>query len=120
MREGWAIFAGEGEYRELDDEGRFAPVTPRRTERQMRYRTTVKHIVGTLKRILDVAQDDQAIAANPVIANRRRTIKGQNTFVHRPLTANQVAGVYDWVVRNGSQGRGNQIHALAILFDRAR
>ena len=29
---------------------------------------TVKHIVGTLKRILDTAQDDQAIASNPVVA----------------------------------------------------
>jgi hypothetical protein len=33
---------------------------------------TVKHIVGTLKRILDTAQDDQAIAANPVVSGRRR------------------------------------------------
>lgn len=29
---------------------------------------TVKHIVGTLKRMLDLAVDDQAIPANPVVA----------------------------------------------------
>jgi integrase len=78
---------------------------------------TVKHIVGTLKRILDLAQDDQAIAANPVIANRRRTTKRSGEpFRHRPLTANQVTAVVDWIARNGSQGRGNEVHAQAVLF----
>lgn len=79
---------------------------------------TVKHIVGTLKRILDVAQDDQAIPANPVIGNRRRTTKhsGTQRFKHRPLTANHVAAVVDWITRNGSQGRGNDVYALAVLF----
>ena len=48
---------------------------------------TVKHIVGTLKRILDVAQDDQAIAANPVIANRRRTTKRHNQNGKPPFPA---------------------------------
>jgi integrase len=83
---------------------------------------TVKHIVGTLKRILDTAQDDQAIAANPVVSGRRRhTTKrraasdGKAPFKHRPLTANQVASVVDWIARNGSQGRGNQVYALAVL-----
>jgi integrase len=58
---------------------------------------TVKHIVGTLKRILDNAQDNQAIAANPVVSGRRRhttkrraTSDGKQPFKHRPLTANQV------------------------------
>jgi integrase len=53
----------------------------------------VKHIVGTLKRILDTAQDDQAIAVNPVVSGRRRhTTKrraasdGKQPFKHRPLT----------------------------------
>ena len=83
---------------------------------------TVKHIVGTLKRILDTAQDDQAIPSNPVIAGRRHTTKrraasdGKAPFKHRPLTANQVASVCDWIARNGSQGRGNDVYALAVLF----
>ncbi|MGV0037842.1 tyrosine-type recombinase/integrase [Mycobacterium colombiense] len=83
---------------------------------------TVKHIVGTLKRILDVAVDDQAIVANPVVAGRRHTTKrhtavgGKAPFKHRPLTANQVASVVDWISRNGSQGRGNDVYALAVLF----
>ena len=61
---------------------------------------TVKHIVGTLKRILDTAQDDQAIPSNPVVAGRRQhttkrrvTSDGKAPFKHRPLTANQVASV---------------------------
>lgn len=99
---------------------------------------TVKHIVGTLKRILDTAQDDQAIAANPVIANRRRTTKrasasGKKPFAHHPLTANQVAAVHDWIAttrqmtvteRNADGTKrtrtytreGNAVYALAVLF----
>lgn len=83
---------------------------------------TVKHIVGTLRRILDTAVDDQAISSNPVIAGRRYTTKrratsdGKAPFKHRPLTANQVASVVDWIARNGSQGRGNDVYALAVLF----
>jgi integrase len=83
---------------------------------------TVKHIVGTLRRILDTAVDDQAIAANPIQQGRRHTTKrratsdGKQPFKHRPLTANQVASVCDWIARNGSQGRGNDIYALAVLF----
>lgn len=94
---------------------------------------TVKHIIGTLKRILDVAQDDQAIAANPVIANRRRTTKrSAQPFKHRPLTANQVASVHDWIATphemkretgnsSGPAGstytrQGNEVYALAVLF----
>lgn len=95
---------------------------------------TVKHIVGTLKRILDVAQDDQAIAANPVIAGRRRTTKRSGTpFKHRPLSANQVASVVDWIatpheitlVEKNAEGveqsrtytrQGNPVYALAVLF----
>jgi len=83
---------------------------------------TVKHIVGTLKRILDVAVDDQAIPSNPVVAGRRHTTKrqasanGRKPFKHRPLTANQVASVVDWIEHNGSQKRGNPVYALAVLF----
>lgn len=94
---------------------------------------TVKHIVGTLKRILDVAQDDQAIAANPVVAGRRRTTKRSGTpFKHRPLTANQIAAVFDWIatehvmVREAANSSGpagstytrpgNPVYALAVLF----
>lgn len=88
--------------------------TPRLVTRSPK---TVKHIIGTLKRILDMAQDDQAIPANPVIANRRRTTKhSAQPFKHRPLTANQVAAVVDWITHNGSQGRGNLVYALAVLF----
>jgi integrase len=36
---------------------------------------TLKHIIGTLRRILDTAQDDQAIPSNPVVAGRRHTTK---------------------------------------------
>jgi integrase len=84
---------------------------------------TLKHIVGALRRILDTAQDDQAIAANPVVSGRRRhTTKrrassdGKQPFKHRPLTANQISSVCDWIARNGSQGRGNDVYALAVLF----
>lgn len=96
---------------------------------------TVKHIVGTLRRILDAAVDDQAIAANPVIAGRRHTTKrrsGVESFRHRPLSANQVASVVDWIATehvmareeansSGPKGstytrQGNDVYALAVLF----
>lgn len=92
---------------------------------------TVKHIIGTLKRILDTAQDDQAIQANPVVSGRRRTTKranGKPPFKHHPLTANQVASVFDWIsttrqitVTEDGKTRtytraGNDIYALAVLF----
>ncbi|WP_019972003.1 tyrosine-type recombinase/integrase [Mycobacterium sp. 141] len=94
---------------------------------------TVKHIVGTLKRILDVAQDDQAIPANPVVSGRRRTTKRSGTpFKHRPLSANQVAAVFDWIATEHVMVRGegnssgpkgstyvrqaNPVYALAVLF----
>jgi integrase len=98
---------------------------------------TLKHIIGTLRRILDTALDDQAIAANPIQKGRRHTTKRRTTtdgrapFKHRPLTANQVASVVDWVATTrevtvrasaaGEQSRtytrqGNDIYALAILF----
>lgn len=97
--------------------GRAKPTTAPRPGWHTRSPKTVKHIIGTLKRILDLAQDDQAIAANPVIANRRRTTKRRGQpFKHHPLSANQVASVVDWIERNGSQGRGNPVYALAVLF----
>jgi integrase len=72
---------------------------------------------------LDTAHDDQAIASNPVVSGRRRhttkrraTSDGKQPFKHRPLTANQVASVVDWIARNGSQGQGNDVYALAVLF----
>lgn len=92
---------------------------------------TVKHIIGTTKRILDTAQDDQAIQANPVASGRRRTTKrpnGKPPFKHHPLTANQVASVFDWistthqitVIEDGKTRTytraGNDIYALAVLF----
>jgi integrase len=99
----------------------------------------VKHIVGTLKRILDVAQDHQAIPSNPVVAGRRHTTKrrtaldGKAPFKHRPLSANQVASVCDWiatarevtVTERNAEGveqsrtytrQGNEVYALAVLF----
>lgn len=79
---------------------------------------TVKHIVGTLKRILDVAVRDGAVSSNPVLPGPRRTTKrraqqsGTKAFAHRPLTANQIAAVSDWIARE----KGNQVYALAVLF----
>lgn len=78
---------------------------------------TVKQIIGTLKRILDTAQDDQAIASNPVLSGRRQTTKrragaGTTPFAHHPLTANQVAAVSDWIARE----KDNGVYALAVLF----
>jgi len=113
--------------------GRAKAATPPRPGLVTRSPKTVKHIVGTLKRILDVAQDDQAIAANPVIANRRRTTKrAAHPFKHRPLTANQVAAVVDWIANeqvvrreaaNSSGPKGSTyvrqaspVYALAVLF----
>lgn len=78
---------------------------------------TVKHI-GTLKRILDVAVDNQAIPSNPVVAGRRHTTKrhaasnGKAPFKHRPLVSGEVAAIYDYIAID----RGNPIYALAIVF----
>jgi integrase len=95
---------------------------------------TVKHIVGTLRRILDTALDDQAIAANPIQKGRRHTTKrratsdGRAPFKHRPLTANQIASVVDWIATtrevtatdSGTTRKytrqGNDVYALAVLF----
>lgn len=79
---------------------------------------TVKHIVGTLKRILDVAVDDQAIPSNPVVAGRRHTTKrrtgvgGKAPFKHRPLTSSEVAALHDYIAIQ----RGNSVYALAVVF----
>lgn len=113
--------------------GRAKPTTPPASVVVTRSPKTVKHIVGTLKRILDVAQDDQAIPANPVVSGRRRTTKRSGTpFKHRPLSANQVAAIFDWiatdqvVVREAANSsgpagstyvrQGNPVYALAVLF----
>lgn len=79
---------------------------------------TVKQIIGTLKRILDTAQDDRAIQSNPVVSGRRRhstkrrAVAGETPFAHHPLTANQVASVCDWIANT----KGNEVYALAVLF----
>jgi integrase len=79
---------------------------------------TVKHIVGTLKRILDLAVDDQAVPSNPVVAGRRHTTKrrvtsnGKAPFKHRPLTGTEVAAIQDWIATQ----RGNPVYGLAVLF----
>ncbi|WP_459964478.1 tyrosine-type recombinase/integrase, partial [Mycobacterium avium] len=78
---------------------------------------TVKHIVGTLRRILDVAVRDGALTSNPVLPGPRRTTKrrtatGTQPFAHHPLTANQVAAVHEWIARE----KGNAVYALAVLF----
>lgn len=77
---------------------------------------TVKHIIGTLRRILATALDDQAIPSNPVVAGCRHTTKrrasGKAPFAHHPLTANQVAAVHDWIAST----KGNEVYALAVLF----
>ncbi|UNB54033.1 site-specific integrase [Mycolicibacterium sp. YH-1] len=114
--------------------GRAKASTPPSTCAVTRYPKTVKHIVGTLKRILDLAHDDQAIPSNPVIAGRRHTTKRRATadskapFKHRPLSANQVAGVCDWIATSREvtvtdsgptrtyTRQGNEVYALAVLF----
>lgn len=113
--------------------GRAKPSTAPGTRLTTRSPKTVKHIIGTLKRILDLAQDDQAIPANPVVSGRRRTTKRTGPqFKHRPLTANQVAAVFDWIATehimtretdNSSGPKGstyirqaNPVYALAVLF----
>lgn len=79
---------------------------------------TVKHIVGTLKRILDVAVDDQAIPSSPVVAGRRHSTKrravsnGKAPFKHRPLASSEVAALHDWIATE----RGNPVYALAVVF----
>lgn len=79
---------------------------------------TVKHIVGTLKRILDVAVDDQAIPSNPVVAGRRHSTKrqasgnGRKPFKHRPLASGEVAALHDYIANE----RGNPVYALAVVF----
>lgn len=79
---------------------------------------TVKHIVGALKRILDVAVDDQAIPSNPVVAGRRHTTKrrtasnGKTPFKHRPLASSEVAALHDYIAIQ----RGNPVYALAVVF----
>lgn len=79
---------------------------------------TVKHIVGTLKRILDTALDDRAIESNPVVSGRRHSTKrranaaGQKTFKHRPLSSSEVAALHEWIATE----RHNPVYALAVLF----
>lgn len=89
---------------------------------------TIKHIIGTLRRILDTALDDRAIQANPVVAGRRHSTKHRAAssaaagsgrkapFRHHPLTVNQVAGVADWVAQRANGGQGNSVYALAVIF----
>ncbi|MCX8559677.1 tyrosine-type recombinase/integrase [Mycolicibacterium mucogenicum] len=113
--------------------GRAKPTTTPGTCLATRSPKTVKQIIGTLKRILDLAQDDQAIPANPVVSGRRRTTKRTGPqFKHRPLTANQVAAVFDWIatdhvmIRDADNSSGpkgstyvrqaNPVYALAVLF----
>ncbi|MDM4142418.1 MULTISPECIES: site-specific integrase [Mycobacterium] len=98
--------------------GKASAATARRKRANVqRSPKTVKHIVGALKRILDVAVDDQAIAANPVVVNRRHSTKrrataGREPFKHRPLASNEVAALYDWIATE----RSNSVYALAVLF----
>lgn len=79
---------------------------------------TVKHVVGTLKRILDVAVDDRAIPSNPVVPGRRHSTKrraapnGKAPFKHRPLASNEVAALHDYIAIQ----RGNPVYALAVVF----
>jgi integrase len=89
---------------------------------------TIKHIIGTLRRILDTALDDRAIQANPVVAGRRHSTKHRTAsnasagsgrkalFRHHPLSANQVAGVADWIAQRANGGQGNSVYALALMF----
>lgn len=93
------------------------PPTPR-TGLVTRSPKTVKHIVGTLKRILDVAVDDQALPSNPVVAGRRHSTKrrvatnGKAPFKHRPLAGDEVAAISNWIATE----RGNPVYGLAVVF----
>jgi integrase len=97
-----------------------ASATTARKKRAMVQRSpkTVKHVLGTLKRILDVAVDDQAIPSNPVVPGRRHTTKrraaanGKAPFKHRPLTSTEVAALHDYIATE----RGNPVYGLAVVF----
>lgn len=54
----------------------------------------------------------QSGASWPTTDKRRAQQSGTKAFAHRPLTANQIASVADWIAREKS----NQVYALAVLF----
>lgn len=113
--------------------GRAKPSTTPGTCLSTRSPKTVKHIIGTLKRILDLAQDDQAIPltrwCRAVAAPPSAPARSSSTD---RWPANQIAAVFDWIatehimsraVANSSGPAGstyvrqaNPVYALAVLF----
>jgi integrase len=77
-------------------------------------RSTVKHAFTTLRRILDVAVVDGAIAANPCAAvpRTRTTDPDAEPFTARPLTAAEIAAVAEHIGRV----QGHPIYGLVVLF----
>lgn len=77
-------------------------------------RSTVKHAVETLRRILDVAVADGAITANPCAAlpRSRGTDAKVANRAHNVLTEGQVAAVADHITRV----QGVPLYGLVVLF----
>jgi integrase len=77
-------------------------------------RSTVKHAFTTLRRILDVAVVDGAITANPCasVPRTRATDPDAEPFTARPLGAEQIAAVADYIGRV----HGHPIYGLVVLF----
>jgi integrase len=77
-------------------------------------RSTVKHAFTTLRRILDLAVVDGAITANPCasVPRTRTTDPDTEPFTARPLTAEQIAAVADYIGRV----HGHPIYGLVVLF----
>lgn len=76
-------------------------------------RSTVKHAIETLRRILDVAVTDGAISANPCAAlPRSRSTEAKPKRAGSALSEGQVAAVADHVARV----QGHPIYGLVVLF----
>ncbi|GJN96632.1 hypothetical protein NJB1907f44_08230 [Mycobacterium marinum] len=86
---------------------------------------TAKQVLGVLKRVLDVAVENEAIPANPALAVKASGASakvhfagnhddGRNAtrFEAKPLTAAQIARVADYIERVQS----SPVYALAIKF----
>ncbi len=93
---------------------------------------TIKHAIGVLRKILDTAVENEAIATNPAavkLPNLRRQRDFEDGKRYTRLTVEQVATVADWIAteqkhtvttRNGRTWvqvkPANDIYALAVLF----
>lgn len=77
-------------------------------------RSTVKHAFETLRRILDVAVVDGALAANPCAAvpRTRAADPDAEPFTARPLSAAEIAAVAGHI----ATVQGHPIYGLVVLF----